>query len=72
MTVAIVIGLILLTVFVEWLKGVCDLFLLLQLLLCVCVCDLHRGPQCLLTLTRSTSPPVDWSLCMCARVPFVL
>ena len=32
----------------------------------------HRGPQCLLILTRSTSPPLDQSLCVCARVPFVL
>jgi len=24
---------------------------------CICACFEHRGPQCLLTLTRSTSPP---------------
>ena len=31
----------------------------------------HRGPQCLVTLGRSTSPPLDISS-LCAFVPFVL
>ena len=30
----------------------------------------HRGPQCLLTLGRSSSPPLDqFSLCVCSCSP---